>query len=331
MTWGVVAGTAVSAVASNRASSNAKRASRNASALSKLSADEAADAQEKGYSEAESRLSPYIKSEYEANRQRMAQMGITPDYTREINELERRIASLRESPLQFDTTGADGNRMSFLQGKLGAAGADGRIYEDIEDGSEQGFTRTNVTDRYQQEYDDLISQRTQTPGEISAEAKDEIAALQDQIAEYQRPVNASTAYMDTPGYAGAITEGTAAVNQGAAGSGSLYSGSRGEALKTVGQGVQQSYYSNYMNMLQNMANPSATTNLSNIGIGVAGNIGSQNIASAAQQNQYNLMGTQAQNAAYADIAGGISSGVSAYMNQPQTQQPAADPLAPVWN
>jgi len=115
------------------------------------------------------------------------------------------------------------------------------------------------------------------------------------------------AYRNTPGYQGAIQSGIDTVNAGAAGAGSLYSGARGDALRTAGQNVEQSYYSNYMNMLQGMANPSATTNLSSLGMGQAATIGGQNIGAAAQQGQFRQQGAQATQQAQGDAIGAIIS------------------------
>ena len=113
------------------------------------------------------------------------------------------------------------------------------------------------------------------------------------------------AYMNTPGYQGAIDAGVSAVNQGSANQGSLYSGSRARELKKVGQDVQQSYFSNYMNMLNNMANPTTTTNVSSLGMGQAATIGGQNIGSAAQQGQFRQQGAQASQAATGDALGAL--------------------------
>ena len=68
-----------------------------------------------------------------------------------------------------------------------------------------------------------------------------------------------------------------------------------------------------MNILQGMANPNTATNLSNIGIGQAGSIGEQNIASANQS-------AMDRGARTADIAGGLSSAFSAYMSRPPAGQ-----------
>ena len=120
----------------------------------------------------------------------------------------------------------------------------------------------------------------------------------------------TNAYMNNPSYQGAIAAGSEAVNTGAANAGALYSGSRGEALKEVGQSVQQSYYNNYMNMLSNLANPSTATNLANINIGAQGAIGQQNIAATNLANEN-------RSAVTADIMGGVTTAAGAYMNRPK--------------
>ena len=107
-----------------------------------------------------------------------------------------------------------------------------------------------------------------------------------------------------PGYENLMGESLRAAEQSAATSGSTaYGGRRLKEAGKVGAGVQQSYYSNYMNMLQNLSSPTTATNLAGMGIGQAQSIGSQNIAATNAQNDYRLMGTKASNAAIADFSG----------------------------
>lgn len=386
MSWGMVGAAAVTVIGGSIAS---KKASKAASSAADATADAtteaariAAEANDKsialmkeGYSDASRRLSPFIASEAAANRQLMAQMGLTPDYSSEIRDyssqirdyteqiegLNSQVANLRNTELEA-LTGQDANRISYLRNRLGS----GEIFE-RDDASLPFLSHTsdtyndeslvNVSGRLQNELDELLARNPRDQSRLSPESQQEIAELESRIASYedrvsqaqqvidsrqgdQQPEVASTAYLDLPSYKGAVTEGVSAVNQGAATSGSLYSGARGEALKDVGQSVQQTYYNNYMNILQGMANPASTTNLSNMGIGSAASMGNVNAATASQinasnlagvgqSNAYNLQGTQAQNAAIADIAGGVSSGVSAYMNRPQSNEPDSR-LSPVW-
>jgi len=119
------------------------------------------------------------------------------------------------------------------------------------------------------------------------------------------PGEASTAYMNAPGYQMAIDEGTRAVNQGAANTGALYSGARGAALRDVGQGVQQSFYSNYMNLLSNMAQPQVTQNISSLGMGQAATIGGQNIGASQAAGNYMQTGAAATQQATGDALGSI--------------------------
>ena len=56
------------------------------------------------------------------------------------------------------------------------------------------------------------------------------------------------------GYQGALEQGLNAVNQGAAGSGMLYSGQRAKDLQSEGQNVYGSYYNDYMNRITGMSN-----------------------------------------------------------------------------
>ena len=123
-----------------------------------------------------------------------------------------------------------------------------------------------------------------------------------------------------PGYQAAMDESLAAAEQSAVSSGSTaYGGRRLEAAGEVGAGVQQSYYTNYMNMLQNLANPTVATNLAGMGVGQGQSIGQQNIAAQNMASNYRLQGTAAGNAAMADFAGGAANMYGAYMGQPGGQ------------
>lgn len=101
-------------------------------------------------------------------------------------------------------------------------------------------------------------------------------------------------YRDTPAYAqtmeaSRVAEQDArdAIDTAAGNTGSLYSGSRGAALMDRANrgsweraGVEQSYYSNYMNLLRDMANPTATGTVANADMATAGNIGAQGMSAA---------------------------------------------------
>jgi hypothetical protein len=127
----------------------------------------------------------------------------------------------------------------------------------------------------------------------------------------------STSYMDIPGYQAAIDESLRAVEQAGNYEGATsYGGRRLKAAGQVGAGVQQSYYNNYMNMLQNIAQPQVAQNLASMGVNQGANIGSQNIVAGQassnavlqgnqQANESRLAGTAASNAAIGDVMGGI--------------------------
>ncbi len=315
MTWGFVAkagAVVVGAYTGRKARKSAEKEGRR----NRAAAKSAGELLEIGYQEAEGRLSPFIKSETAANLQLMIEMGLTPDFTEDIKDSTAYLDDLRQQlseiegrpiPEQFGSDAA-------LLEKFG--------FEDSETKGRKGLRGSVERARAQSDY---------VGGQAEAkELRDLIAEEEELLAGYQQQQDQpqgqpGTAYMQTPAYQAAIDQGVAAVDQGAATGGSLYSGRRGEALKDVGQGVQQSYYSNYMNILQNMANPTSATNLSNIGIDKAGTIGSQNIAAQEVSSKYNILGQEAQGAAMSDIFGGISSGISAYMNRPQTPPPPQVP------
>lgn len=125
---------------------------------------------------------------------------------------------------------------------------------------------------------------------------------------------------DIPGYQAVMDESLQAAEQSAVSSGSTaYGGRRLEAAGQVGAGVQQSYYTNYMNMLQNLASPTTATNLSSLGMNQGIQMGQQNIAATNTASNYMLEGVSAGNAALADAVG---AGVSLY-NQPPPTAPAS--------
>jgi len=126
------------------------------------------------------------------------------------------------------------------------------------------------------------------------------------------PGTPGTAYMQAPGYRAAMQ----GVEQSGANAGTLYSGRR---IADSAE-VQSQFYNNYMNLLQNMANPATATNLANIGIGTAGNIATGNLTTMQLSNQYRTQGTEATNAAVADVAKGIANYYNQYQNQQQANQ-----------
>ena len=153
--------------------------------------------------------------------------------------------------------------------------------------------------------------------------RSEQAAQQMQIEMGLAPGEAGTAYMETPAYQAAISEGIGAINQGAAGAGILYSGRRGESLRDLGAGMQQNAYANYMNMLGNIASPRTAENLSALGVNQGLQSSAQQMAAQNQMSSYNLQGAAAQGAATADVFGGLTNLYSGYMaaNPTQPTQP----------
>ncbi len=164
-------------------------------------------------------------------------------------------------------------------------------------------------------------------------------------------------YQETPAYAAARRAGIEAVEAGAAGGGTLYSGRRGKALRDVGQQVEQayyfdamgrrqqmmgarrgqrtqdisrrgaeygaersreqSYYNNYMNLLNQMAAPTTTTNIAAMGTNI-GRAEAANLLGTARNVGELQMGQAAQQAGmYGDIATGIGAGIETYINREQ--------------
>lgn len=118
------------------------------------------------------------------------------------------------------------------------------------------------------------------------------------------PGEAGTAYMQTPGYQGALDERLRAAEQTAVtGGGTAYGGRRIEAAAKAGSDVQSQYYSNYMNMLSSMADPSATTNISSLGMGQAATMGAQNIGAAQSAGSARMQGASATQATQTDLLG----------------------------
>lgn len=99
-------------------------------------------------------------------------------------------------------------------------------------------------------------------------------------------------YQDTGAYQAAREQGMEAVNQGAAGTGSLYSGRRGEALRDVGQDVEQQYYMDAMNRRADMMGSRRQTYGAELGRRLAeradylGRMGSEVSQGRQQQQSY---------------------------------------------
>lgn len=102
---------------------------------------------------------------------------------------------------------------------------------------------------------------------------------------------------------GMMESGVDAVNQGAAGSGMLMSGSRLEGLRDVGQQAQSNAYQQYLNTLMQAGSPQTALTLGTAGMGMGQNIAQQLMQSQAQQNQAAMMGQAGQQQAINDILG----------------------------
>lgn len=162
-------------------------------------------------------------------------------------------------------------------------------------------------------------------------------------------------YQDTPAYRAAREAGVEAVEAGAAGGGTLYSGRRGKALRDVGQQVEQgyyqdamnrrqqmmgarrqertgaigrrgreygaersreqSYYNNYMNLLNQLAAPTTTTNIAAMGTSI-GKAEAANLLGTARNLGDLQMGQAAQEAGmWGDIATGAGEAAQAWINR----------------
>lgn len=204
------------------------------------------------------------------------------------------------------------------------------------------------------------------------------------LDEYQRMLDEGVDVTNLPGYQKMVSERLEAVNQGAAGSGSLYSGRRGEALAEVGgetqrsfatdymnrqgsmatqlsnlesvrlgrqgqiagdlsgveqdrmqrfagltsakAGAENQFYTNYMNLLQSMSEPTSATNIASMGVNQGIQQGAQNINAAVTSGNFELEGVGAQNAAIADMVQGATPIATAYMNQPPPPQQVNTPM-----
>lgn len=179
-------------------------------------------------------------------------------------------------------------------------------------------------------------------------------ALAEYLGLTEESMQVGDSYQDTDAYRKAIEAGAMAVNQNAAGSGSLYSGSRGRALRDVGQEVEQGYYmdamdrreammaarrgeraagiarrglevesgrsreqsayNNYMNMLMQLSQPTTTTNVASMRQNAASGQGSQLIQGANTAGAMNVSAANAQAGAIADVSSGIMQMGSAYLD-----------------
>lgn len=112
-----------------------------------------------------------------------------------------------------------------------------------------------------------------------------------------------------PGYQAALEQGLSSVNQGAAGTGMLMSGSRMKGLQSAGQQVFGNYYNNYMNRLQGMMNmgQSSVMGMGQLGQQAAGLNMQGAQGTAGYRAQQGMLEAQAANADRADTLGLLGS------------------------
>lgn len=328
MTWaaiGVGAATVIGgAVSADKQADATKKSGKKLS-----SAQAAAQAlNEQRYQEAKQTLSPYLASSSIANRQLMIELGLGDQYAAaeqkqgvdELSSLQSQLEELQAAKASYTVAQKKSKKKeNWLSKATGITDVKQLSGTEIWKGKEARALGSYLTTGKSQFKG--MKKEDFEPAIVAMQKK--IAAQQGIVDKYgstpQAPQDApGTAYMRTPVYQGAIKAGIDTVNAGASDVGALYSGARGEALKDVGQGVNQSMYNNYMNILQNTANPATATNLGNIGINQAANIGQQNLAVQQQQNAYTMQGAADKGAFYSDVAGGLSNAFTAYMNRPKT-------------
>lgn len=116
-----------------------------------------------------------------------------------------------------------------------------------------------------------------------------------------------------PGYQGALKQGIGAVNQGAAGAGTLMSGNRMRALQEAGQTVFGSYYSDYMNRLSQVAGrgQEAANTLASSRIGVAGGVANIGVGAGNAAYQGGIDQANIGLNKWSEIAGLIGKGAGA--------------------
>lgn len=166
-------------------------------------------------------------------------------------------------------------------------------------------------------------------------------------------MDVGASYQQSPAYMRAIEAGTEAVDAGAAAGGSLYSGRRGEALRDVGAGVERDYYmdamnrrqlmmdarrrerargiterggevargrareseayTNYMNLLADLASPTTTTNLANMGTSLAAGQSANVLGTARSTGRLMTSAGSARQAQQADFLKGLGKAAEAFL------------------
>ena len=169
-------------------------------------------------------------------------------------------------------TGAAAEGISALRGAAG---------EVMTQAERAGGLQTDAFGNITQRYSPFLGAEEQAIGQLSAELG-------------LSPGEQYTGYRDSPAYSAAQDasrvaeqESIATITQDAANAGTLYSGTRGAALVERAKrgsyeraGIEQSYYQNYMQMLQGVANPQATGAVSGFEATTARDIGQGYIGAA---------------------------------------------------
>lgn len=150
-------------------------------------------------------------------------------------------------------------------------------------------------------YSPFVSSEQRARGQLDAE----MGLAPGELNRNYRDTSAYMAAQDASRVA--QEDAVATIDQAAGNGGTLYSGTRGAALSDRAArgsyeraGIEQSYYQNYMSMLQSMANPAATGAVSGFEANTAAQRAGLETQTAAQRAAMGL-----------DVAGGIS---DAYMN-----------------
>lgn len=165
--------------------------------------------------------------------------------------------------------------------------------------------------------------------------------------QFQQPLD----YTSSPLYQSMLDEGISAVNQGAAGSGSLYSGARGEALRDVGhqallgaanqlmgeRGQELNAYNQYMTGLQNImgVGQQAASNIANLEVMRGQSAAELGLSEAEYLNALRTGGANAYAADRANKAaqtsqfrGGLVNTGLGMLGMLMGNQPAPDPYSP---
>ena len=305
------------------AKSGAESSERISNEQAGVTRDIAANAEElnrERYLEAQGLLLPRVGQSDIAQRQLMAEMGL-PDYYGEQNQGHRQQVEgpVRRQELQAIVDEGYGEFSQQSERDKYNSAVD--ELQQISGGGAEGGSRKRASlERLIADPNTRDSTRAQAQITLSELEQSEGNTVGGNVSYDNAPGGQgyapSSAYMNAPGYQASMDESLRAVEQSAVSSGSTaYGGRRLKEAGKVGAGVQQSYYNNFMNLLQNMAQPQVAQNLASMGMNQGMQIGQQNIAAGNtasnmaiqgnnQANQYRMAGTEASNAAVGDVLGG---------------------------